>query len=340
MPRAAAVRPPGPRGRGTPRPCGPVPCGRGRAAARRPGRPRGGRARPGAGTGRCRPTPRPGPASAAPSRHGPPCSPPARPPGAPRGRAGVAIPAGASPQPLGGRAGGEGPRLCAAVRGRRGTRRPGGRPPPPRRARPVPRGLALPRGHADDGVQSVRAGPQGRPQGRDGHVALPAAPGGQGRGELAREVRARPLLVRQESADPGGHLHGRRQPPGRGPRLGVEQPHVPEDHTPMAYGKADPVPEDARVRGGGDADRALRPGDAEALEPGADRRGGPPGQDRPRPDRVHRGVVVAVVGAEGDQAEVAVLQGRRGPEERGDLVHQVLVIALHRPILAPSQTDV
>ncbi len=41
------------------------------------------------------------------------------------------------------------------------------------------------------------------------------------------------------------------------------------------------------------------------------------------------------MGAEGDQAEVAVLQGGRGVEEGRDLVDQFLVIACHSAILHP-----
>ncbi|MDQ0987239.1 hypothetical protein QFZ71_004522 [Streptomyces sp. V2I9] len=184
-------------------------------------------------------------------------------------------------------------------------------------------------------MQPLGVPPQGLAEGKDGGVVPGAGPRREDRAELPREVRARPRLVGEQRPDPRGDLHGGRQPLVGRARYGVEQPDVAENDTPMAYRKTDAVPEHPGLRGGGDADGPGGTGDAEPLEPGAHGRRGAAGQDRPGADRVHRRVVVAVVGSEGDQAEVAVLQGRRGVEEGRDLVDQFLVVACHSAILHP-----
>ncbi|GAQ66952.1 hypothetical protein SsS58_07392 [Streptomyces scabiei] len=219
---------------------------------------------------------------------------------------------------------------------------PAGRPPRHRaqRGRPrhrterrgVVRTGGRPGGHAHHRVDPVAARAERAAQLRHRHVALPVTPGGQDRAQLPGEVGARLGLVREEGADPGGDRHrGGELGVGRA-RVAVQEPDVAEHDTPMAYGQADTAPEDPRGRGRRDADRGRRPGDAEALEPLPHRRRRTAGQDRAGADRVHgRGIEVAlaVVRAEGDQLEVAVLQRRRGAEQLGDLVDEVLVLT-HR----------
>ena len=73
-----------------------------------------------------------------------------------------------------------------------------------------------------------------------------------------------------------------------GPGVVLQQPDVAEDDTPMAYRQTDPAPVHPRLRSGRNPHRAARAGDAEALEPRADRRRGAAGQDRAGADRVQR----------------------------------------------------
>jgi hypothetical protein len=179
-------------------------------------------------------------------------------------------------------------------------------------------------------VQAVAARAERRAQLGHRHVALPAALGGQDGPQLAGEVRAGLGLVREQRADAGGHLHGAGQLGVGGARVVVEQPDIAEDDAPMAYRETDPPPVDPGLRGRRDTDGPGRAGDAEALEPGADRRGGPAGEDRAGAHGVQGGrveVALAVVRPEGDQLEITVLQRRGDAEERRDLVDQLLVVA-------------
>ena len=60
------------------------------------------------------------------------------------------------------------------------------------------------------------------------------------------------------------------------------------------------------------------------------------GQDRAGADGVHRRPAAAVVvGAEGQQGELGVLQRRRGGQQPGHLVHQLLQVVPHRVLLPP-----
>ncbi|CAM5585361.1 hypothetical protein SVIOM342S_07453 [Streptomyces violaceorubidus] len=73
---------------------------------------------------------------------------------------------------------------------------------------------------------------------RHRHVPLPVPLGGQHRPQLPAQVRAVLCLVGEQRADPRRDLHGRRQLPFGRARIGVQEPHVAEDHTPMAYRQA------------------------------------------------------------------------------------------------------
>ena len=204
-----------------------------------------------------------------------------------------------------------------------------------------------PGGHADHRVQTVGAGAEGGAEVRDGHVALPVAFRGEHGSQLAAEVGTVLGLVREQRADPVGDLHGRGELAFGRAGVVVQQPDIAVDDAPVADGEADPAPVDPRLRRRRDPHRAGRAGDAEALEPGPDRRRRAAGEDRTGAHRVQGRrieVALAVVRAEGDQLEVPVLQRRGRAEQRRDLVDQLLVVA--RPVSptsyghspAPSET--
>lgn len=188
-----------------------------------------------------------------------------------------------------------------------------------------------PRSHADDRMDAVRARAEGRAQLGDRHVALPAALGGQRGPQLPAQVGPVLRLVREQRADPGCHLHRGRQLLVRGPGIVVQEPDVAPYDTPVAYRQADSSAVHPRLRSARDPYRPGGACDAEALEPGPHGRRGAARQDRAGAHGVQGRrveLVLAVVGPEGDQLEVPVLQRRGGAQELRDLVDQLLVVTL------------
>ena len=144
--------------------------------------------------------------------------------------------------------------------------------------------------------------------------------------EQPGDVVAGPGLLREDGARPAREAHRglRGVAVDRACGRVLDDPEVAVRDVPPAGRQAEPGRDPAGVVRG-DVHRPGGGGDPETLEPGAHVRGRAALEDRRLPDPVDGGVVRR----EGDEVEVAVLQGDGCAEQRGGLVDDGLQVGAH-----------